>query len=388
MNCLSEETLRAYHDRELGAAEFTQVESHLANCPQCRSLLGEIARVADRVQGRLLSLDASPSEPGVDPQIALVRFKAQRAAADDRALFLQRAFAKRWRPAWVTGIVVALVLFSLAFPSGRSLAQRFLATLRVEKIRPVRLDLSSLDGNKPLQQMLSQMISDKVVVTVDEKPLHPATLADANQLAGFQVRLFSTRTDSPQFTIEGRHSFHMTIDRARLQDIFDQSGRSDLLLPATIDGAVISVDIPRALHVQYGDCSREYRREGGEPRSAAQPNNCTSLVEAPSPVVNVPLDLNLQQLAEIGLQLAGMSPTQAREFCQTIDWKSTLVLPLPRFVRSYSVVNVNGTEATFIEDSGRRGSAYVLIWVKNGIIYCLAGHGDSSKAIELANSLD
>jgi len=29
-----------------------------------------------------------------------------------------------------------------------------------------------------------------------------------------------------------------------------------------------------------------------------------------------------------------------------------------------------------------------LIWVKNGIIYCLVGHGDSGKAIELANSLD
>ncbi len=388
MNCLSGETLRAYHDRELGAAGLTQVESHLANCPECRNLLVEVARVADRVQGRLLSLDASPSEPGVDPQIALARFKAQHAAAEDRAPFLQRLFARRWRPAWVAGVVVAFVFSCLAFPSGRSLAQRFLATLRVEKVQPVRLDLSSLDGNRPLQQMLSQMISDKVVVTADEKPLHPATLADANQQAGFQVRLLSAPTGSPQFTIEGRHSFHMTIDRARLQDIFDQSGRSDLLLPATIDGAVISVDIPRAAHIQYGDCPSEYRREEGEPRSAAKPNNCTSLVEAPSPVVNVPSDLNLQQLAEIGLQLAGMSPTQAREFCQTIDWKSTLVLPLPRFVRSYSVVNVNGTEATFIEDSGRRSSGYVLIWVKNGIIYCLVGHGDSGKAIELANSLD
>ena len=99
-------------------------------------------------------------------------------------------------------------------------------------------------------------------------------------------------------------------------------------------------------------------------------------------------DLNLQQLAEIGLQLAGMSATQAREFCQTIDWRSTLVLPIPRFVSSYSVVEVNGAQGTLINESGRRGLSYVLIWVKDGIIYCLAGHGDSSAAVALANSLD
>jgi len=48
------------------------------------------------------------------------------------------------------------------------LAQRFLATLRVEKVQPVRLDLSTLDGNRPLQEMLGKMISDKIVVTADE----------------------------------------------------------------------------------------------------------------------------------------------------------------------------------------------------------------------------
>jgi hypothetical protein len=41
-----------------------------------------------------------------------------------------------------------------------------------------------------------------------------------------------------------------------------------------------------------------------------------------------------------------------------------------------------------IEGSGRRGPDYVLVWVKNGIIYGLVGHGDSSNAVALANSLN
>ncbi|HEX9456776.1 MAG TPA: zf-HC2 domain-containing protein [Candidatus Acidoferrum sp.] len=388
MNCLPESTLRAYRDGELDRVEHSNVENHAANCPQCRERLQEIATVAGRVEERLLSLDASAPE-APDPRLALARFKTQHGAGEKRMPFLTRLFARRWRPAWVTGVAAVVILCSLAFPAGRSLAQRFLATLRVEKVQPVRLDLSTLDGNRPLQEMLGKMISDKIVVTADEKPQHPATVTEASQLAGFAVRLLGERADVPQFVVEGQHAFHMTIDRARLQDIFDQSGRPDLLLPATLDGAAVSVQVPRSVRVQYGDCpSRNREEEQRAQRNAVQPSNCTVLVEAPSPLVNVPSDLNLQQLAEIGLQLAGMSATQAREFCQTIDWKSTLVLPIPRFVSSYSVVEVNGAQGTLINESGRRGLSYVLIWVKDGIIYCLAGHGDSSAAVALASSLD
>ena len=388
MNCLCESTLRAYRDSELDPVERSKVENHMADCPQCRRHLEEIAAAAGRVEERLLSLDATALEAPVDPQIALARFKGQHGAGEERIPFFGRLFARRWRPAWVTGVAAVFVLCGLAFPSGRSLAQRFLATLRVEKVQPVRLDLSTLDGNRPLQEMLGKMISDKIVVTADEKPQHPATVTEASQLAGFTVHLFGERRDTPQFVVEGEHAFHMAIDRARLQDIFDQSGRPDLLLPATLDGAVVSVQIPRSVRMQYGDCPHENREGERATRNTVQHSNCTVLVEAPSPVVNVPSDLNLQQLAEIGLQLAGMSATQAREFCQTIDWKSTLVLPIPRFVDSYSVVEVNGAQGTLINESGRRGPGYVLIWVKNGMIYCLAGRGDSSAALTLANSLD
>ncbi len=388
MNCLPESTLRAYRDGELDPVEHTKVENHAATCPQCRERLREIVTVAGRVEERLLSLDTTAPE-APDPRLALARFKAQHGAREERMSFLTRLFSKRWRPVWVTAAAAAIIFSCLAFPTGRSLAQKLLATLRIEKVQPVRLDFSSLDSNRPLQEMLAKMISDKVVVTADEKPQRPATVAEASRLAGFTVHLLTAREDAPQFAVEGQHAFHMTIDRARLQDIFDQSGRPDLLLPATLDGAAVSVQIPRSVRVEYGDCPSWNREEEHAQRNAVQPNNCTVLVEAPSPLVSVPSDLNLQQLAEIGLQLAGMSATQAREFCQTIDWKSTLVLPIPRFVDSYNVVEVDGEQGTLItESSRRRWPGYVLIWVKNGIIYCLAGHGDSSAAVALANSLD
>jgi Putative zinc-finger len=401
MICISENNLRAYHDAELSAVENAEIEAHLAGCAECTKRLSEIAATAARVEKQMVSLGASSAEMKIDAQAALSRFKAQQGARIETVpskadLALQeahvRASGRRWRPLWIGAVAATILLCSLAFPFGRGLAQRFLGTLRVEKVQPVRLDFSALEGNRPLQEMLRQMISDKVVVTADEKTQPASSAADASQLAGFSAHVLGARTDTPKFIVGGQHAFHMTIDRTRLQDIFDQAGRADLLLPATLDGANVSVNVPRSIMVEYGDCPE------GHPADAAQTGpaqahseawaNCLALQEVPSPLVNMPSDLNLQQLAEIGFQLAGMSATQARSLGQTIDWKSTLVLPIPRFASSYSQVTVNGVQGTLIEGSGRRSPDYVLIWVKNGIIYGLVGHGDSSNAVALANSLN
>jgi Putative zinc-finger len=401
MNCVSENSLRAYHDAELNAVQDAEIEAHLVGCAECARRLGEIAATAARVEKQMVSLGAASAETKIDAQAALARFKAQQGAGIEtmpsRPDFVAdetnvRARGRRWRPLWIGAVAATILLCSLAFPFGRGLAQRFLGTLRVEKVQPVRLDFSALEGNRPLQEMLRQMISDKVVVTADEKPQPASTAADASELAGFSAHVLGARTDAPKFVVGGQHAFHMIIDRTRLQDIFDQAGRADLLLPATLDGANVSVNVPRSIMVEYGDCPE------GHPAGAAQTAptqahsgawaNCLALQEAPSPVVNMPSDLNLQQLAEIGFQLAGMSATQARSLGQTIDWKSTLVLPIPRFASSYSQVTVNGVQGTLIEGSGRRGSDYVLVWVKNGIIYGLVGHGESSNAVALANTLN
>jgi hypothetical protein len=125
------------------------------------------------------------------------------------------------------------------------------------------------------------------------------------------------------------------------------------------------------------------------PPSTAPANSCLALIEAPSPVINVPSDLNLQQLAEISLQLAGWTPEKARAFCQTVDWKSTLVLPIPRNVDSYETVSINGVRGTLMHfpTSNPNRPSFGLIWVDNGIIYSLIGKGDSSSAVQLASSL-
>jgi hypothetical protein len=111
------------------------------------------------------------------------------------------------------------------------------------------------------------------------------------------------------------------------------------------------------------------------------------LSQGPSPDVRAPSDLDLNKLTEIGLELVGMTPSQAQQFLDTVSWKAMLGAPVPRSMRSYEAVKVNGAPGTLLSMAGRHGPTYALIWARNGIVYSLTGYGDSGDAVSLANSL-
>ncbi len=96
-----------------------------------------------------------------------------------------------------------------------------------------------------------------------------------------------------------------------------------------------------------------------------------------------------EQLAELGLQLAGMTPAEARAFSQSVDWTSTLVVPIPRNAAAVKQVSVDGVTGTVIYRSYDDGvpQHYTLLWVKNDIVYALAGFGTADQAVALASSI-
>jgi len=301
------------------------------------------------------------------------------------------------RTTFISAIVIAIVVVILISPIGRGLPGRFFRSLRMQKVQAVNVDMSAFtdpNANPTLHQMVAQMISDKVNVTVNEPDQPAANAAAASQLAGFHVELLRNRKDSPKLIVAGQHAMDLTVDRARLQAIFSESGHPELAVPPSLNGASVAVQIPRAVQAQYGTCPMPASATSaltdnitGPPAATTAFSDCVRLREGPSPTVNVPPGLDIAHLAEIGLEVAGMSPSQAQDFLQTVDWKSTLTMAVPRFLRSYQELKLNGTQGTLLTMAGRRGPGYSLIWVKNGIGYTLTGFGDSSQAVALADSL-
>jgi hypothetical protein len=301
------------------------------------------------------------------------------------------------RPVWMAGIAVVLLLGCLSIPAVRDLVQKSLGSLRMQKVRAVNVDLSPFvdaNANPTLHQMVVQMISDKVEVLVNESDRPASDATAASQMAGFHAQLLSARKDSPTLVVSGEHKVNVTVDRKRLQEIVSEAGHPDLVLPPSLDGASLSVQIPRSLNAEYGTCPGPTTATNaithnitGPTPTTTQYSDCVRLREGPSPIVNVPSGLDVGNLAQIGLETGGMTPSQARDFLQTVDWKSTLTMSVPRFLRSYQEVKVAGARGTLFGMSGKRGPGYTLIWAKNGIAYTLTGFGDSSQAVGLADSL-
>ncbi len=405
MTCLHDGILRARLDDELDGMELEGVNCHLAECSDCRSRLEKLSVETARIQDLLASL--APGEGDSSPAAAYAQFRAKfGAAAEPASSWISRLFAPRWRPAWGMAAAVVAVAVLIGVGPARLLAQRVLAMLRVQKIAVVSIDPSTLmSGSEPDSRpykLINQFFADNVVVTMDPgKPEIVPTVAKAAQFAGYPVRTIGSLGAPQRVEVNGETAFQMTVNRDRLETLLDEVGRSDIQIPESANGALVAVHIPKVVFSMYGDCP--VRRRSGNldshsrqeelaerkmERMAETKNaNCTYFVQAPSPTVSLPSELKMSEIVEAALELTGMSPSEAHSFCQTVDWSSTLVVPIPRNSSSSENVSVDGVEGTLITETQSHGNRYSLLWIKNGVIYSLMGHGSSSDALTLAASL-
>lgn len=387
MSCLSDGILRARFDGELSPPQLQDCEQHLASCSECRARSEAIEQNAKRIGAVLSTLAPLHTEAPSDDRIAWARFQT-RIQEPAKLSLADKLLSKRLLPAWAALAAVFAIAVILTFAPARSFAQQILAMLRVQRITVVPFEwaLDNPAYRDRVGKSLAQLVSDDVVVTMKGEPQVVEGPAQADQVAGFKVRLLSNQSEPPEIRVVGEQAFHTTVNLDRLHAILEEAGRSDLQFPAALDGATIAVHIPKIVLTQYGNCSRHRGGNKGEVETNGE-TACIHLAQAPSPTVSIPPELNMAQIAEVGLQLGGMSAEAARRFSQTVDWTSTLVVGLPRGT-SYQTVDVDGVQGTLIDES-RRGerNRYSLLWVKNGIIYALGGSGDSAQALTLAQSL-
>jgi hypothetical protein len=262
----------------------------------------------------------------------------------------------------------------------------------VEQVTVVPIDftgMQELTGNGALGKQISELVSSSI--TMNTKPGNPVTASDASdasQKAGFTVRLPQNATSS-RISVTGNAAFTFTIDRTKAQALLTEAGRSDLFLPDSIDGAVISVTVPASVQADYGSCPDPSTFDSAQRGSMSrQYPDCVILSEIPSPTVKAPANVDVAQLAQIGLEFTGMTSDQAAAFTKSVDWTSTLVVPVPINAATYQQLTVDGVTGTLVQRPADDAPQFVLLWVKNGIVYAIGGLGtNSQQAIDMANSL-
>jgi hypothetical protein len=382
---LTDGELRAALDGELGANQ----PQHLETCVECQARQQTLKMKSEKVEGKLDFL-ASEDEPVPSSHVAWSRL-SQQLQQKEISMF------KKWFAIPVvrfgTAALVILALI-LAFPGTRALAGELLNLFRVQQVQVVPVDFTGLEqltGDGALGNRFTELISDSVDMQQEPgEPVAAASAEEASQLAGFNVRIPAGMTPS-QINVTGAAAFSMTLDRTKAQALFDEAGRSDLVLPASVDGAEISVDIPASVSVAFGTCPKPGSGVSGNTEQSTTVRrypDCVILAQIPSPSVNAPADLDIEALARIGLEFTGMTPEEAAELTSTVNWTSTLLVPIPRNAAIHEQVSVDGVTGTLIQRPSGEGPQFALLWVKDGIIYAISGLGtDSQQAIEMASSL-
>lgn len=281
-------------------------------------------------------------------------------------------------------VIVACLALAGAFsvPSVRAAATAFLDMFRVVHFAAVPVDSGSMQRLRDSGLDLRALLSDQVQVLEKAGPPAPyATPAAAGAAAGFHVELPSWmpvgwNIEVPTVSVTGPTSTRITTNTARLAQILAALNINDVAVPQGIDGRSATVRTSPVVTVAW-------RHEG----------HSVQLVESPSPQVDFPSGTDLPGLAEIGLRIMGLSRNDAYRFAQSIDWRSTLVVPVPANVASFRQVTVQGGSGLLLQGARAGGGGQhgkpdaVVLWSDGSRVFSLSGSVGPEQLLEMAQTL-
>ncbi len=326
--------------------------------------------------------------PDSTPATTVARVRLQNRLIEKETLMWQKVFGQKYRPAWVTLVVVSVLVISLSFPQVRAIANSFLGLFRVESIEAVNVGISleNLPDEMETQFMaLDRVIGDQLRVENEVEPVEVADVAAADDLVDFVVRAPAQFTGEAHFMVQDATTIALTIDRDQWQTLIDGLGYTDFVLPAAADGAEVQFNIPDTVVMGIGDC--EYNAANEVKVSDAQTRNCTIFSQSGAPSIEAPPGIDINRAGQIVLELLGMSAEEAKAFSSRVNWATTLVVPVPKGAE-YRNVTVDGVSGVFLEDLySQQGEIYTLMWVKDGMFYAVTGNGKLGDALHFVRSL-
>ena len=367
---LKDHLLRAFIDQELSGKQTEQVKEHLRRCPTCTEHLVDLQTRAKAVNSQLDRLAPAAHELPRTSQTAYHQFSRVRKEIPP-TMFTKRPF-------WTVLGIVAVLVIAFSFTPVRAWASNLLSLFRVQQITVISFDpQAASQGSDRLansEDTIRQLFKDNLEVVEQGEVQKLSDPDDAAQTAGFLPRMPAT-SEKPQFFVKPGMQANFTIDQPTLQSLIEAAGM-DIQIPEEMNGQVVTLDVPTALVAVYGGCEVT-------DQSDMLPAGCTALAQMPSPSVSAPEGLDVPKMGEAMLQFLGYSPAEARAMSARIDWTTTLILPIPQGEEiSYQDVTTDGVPATFL--THRDSDQYVLIWVKNGMLYGLQGNGALADAQALA----
>lgn len=289
-----------------------------------------------------------------------------------------------WRPLAIgtAAIVCLAILFS--FAPVRQVAADFLGLFRVRKFAVIPLDPTQAQRLEGLAQQAETVLGQPTVLR-EQGPEQPvADAAQASALAGFPVRMPAALPENAQqtkFVVQTGAAVRFEVQRTVLETLMQAAGVSTAGLPQ-MEKISATVDVPAGVMIEY---------RGGTATMSLNGAGYMHLLQLPSPQVDVPEGVDLVALSETGFQFLGIPADEAHRLATTIDWTSTLVIPLPTNIAQAQEVSIDGTTGLLIESGSgdhNPNTETALLWERDGILYVLSTRNlDRKELLRVADSL-
>lgn len=289
----------------------------------------------------------------------------------------QTLLTGRWRPATIGLVVLAFLVALFSFAPARQAAAQFLRVFRVRQFAVIPVDPAQVERLESLGDLVdSGMLGEPTVLREAGERQTVADADEASSMAGFDVRELTGLPEGGElreFSVEAGPAMRIDVDPAMMQFALEAAGVPDVTLP--LDETIpVEVDFPTVVEQTYGVGAGKLM-----------------VVQMPSPVVNFPSEVDPAMMGEALLQVLGMPAGDAQRLAQSIDWTSTMVIPLPTDVGRFREVEVDGVTGLLLEE--RRENQYqrqhkMVLWQRDGLVYSVQGENvDATELLRLANSL-
>ncbi|MFN2223905.1 MAG: hypothetical protein ACK2UH_15210 [Candidatus Promineifilaceae bacterium] len=271
-------------------------------------------------------------------------------------------FGRRY--AWATLLAAAALVLVLSVPGVRAAASDFLGLFRVQKFTPISI---SAEQMALLEEVANSGLYPGEVEFFEEpsEPVRVASLSEAAASLGWQPASPSLLGQPDAVYTMGEASGRLIVDVKNARALMSLAGADPALIPDSLEGAQVDVTV-------YGAISQNW-------------DDGLVLVQAPSPLVEYPDDVDVTALGQALLEALGMEPGSARRLSESIEWTSTLLLPIPESIATFDEVQINGSSGLAL--TGVDGENAAVLWESDGMIFVLSGF-DSSALVSIANSVE
>lgn len=265
--------------------------------------------------------------------------------------------------AWTVLTLIVLIVVAVSIPGVRAAASDFLGLFRVQKFAPISISPEQI---ALLSKIAEEGLFPGEIELLDEPgPAEPVkSLKAASDVSGWIARAPGERDLADEVYFIDGGSGRLTINVENTRRLVEAAGADPTLIPDSLEGAVVDVTIYPAISQGWSDG--------------------LMLNQSPSPLVDYPEDVDTAALGEVLLQSLGVERRQARRLARSIDWTSTLLLPIPEGMATFNEVSVDGVDGIAIGSMDGQDSA--LLWQKDGMVYVLSG-GHVDDLVKAANSL-